>query len=291
MRSLTLLSPAKLNLYLRITGRRPDGYHNLVTLFHRISLADTLRLTKTPSGFFLKCSDPSLPINESNLITKAYRLLQARFPGLGGVRVHLKKRIPVGAGLGGGSSNAAFFLLGMKRLYRLRISGPELLKLGGRLGADVPFFIHNFNQGLGIGKGDKIRKKLAKARHSFILAASEEGLSTQKVYENLRGRRGSASLTKVSREITMLCDFLAPKKYDKAGPFLHNDLELSAFELRPSLRRVLENFKRRGIPLVKMTGSGPTVFGILQDPREARRRIKELQRDLPSNKILLCHSF
>lgn len=298
MKSLTLKSPAKINLSLRILRRRPDGYHDLVTLFHRISLSDTLTLMKQKEGFSLRCSDKTLPAGEGNLITKAYRLLQTKMPGLGGVSVVLKKKIPVGAGLGGGSSNAGHFLLGMKKLYGLKISQKELLVLGSRLGADVPFFIHNMSQGIGIGKGDRIKKVPLKAKYTFILAASKKGLSTRDVYENLRGKikalpagRQAVSLTKVSREITMLCAFLAQKKMAKIDPLLQNDLELSAFELRPSLRSVIAAFNKRGIQLSRMTGSGPTVFGMLIHPGGAKRAVQELRRDLPENEILLCQSY
>ena len=140
MKSLTLQSPAKVNLYLRITGRRADGYHILDTLFHRISLVDTLTLSKRECGFSFS-SNANLPPREGNLLFKSYLELQKKFPGLKGVHAKLVKRIPIGAGLGGGSSNAAFFLLGMIRLYGLRISKPELMKMGLRIGADVPFFL------------------------------------------------------------------------------------------------------------------------------------------------------
>ncbi len=291
MKSLTRIAPAKLNLSLRILRRRPDGYHDLVTLFHRISLADQLKLMPLKTGFKLRCSNPRLPLGEDNLITKAYRLLQKKYPNLGGVSVYLKKNIPLGAGLGGGSSNAATFLLGMKTLYRLRISKKELLRLGAQLGADVPFFIHQMKQGIGIGRGDRLKNSPTRAKHIFLLAASDEELSTKDVYENLKGKLARASLTKVSREITMLCAFLEKKKYDRIDSLLQNDLEKSAFELRPSLQKVLDRFRQRGIQVVRMTGSGPTVFGVLSHLQEAKRKQKELQQDFPHHKMLVCCSF
>jgi 4-diphosphocytidyl-2-C-methyl-D-erythritol kinase len=291
MKSLTVKSPAKLNLILKVLRKRPDGYHDLATLFHRISVADTLILKKRASGFELKCSEKSLPTDERNLVTKAYHLLKQEIPELGGVSVTLKKVIPMGAGLGGGSSNAAFFLLGMKKLYRLRVSQAKLLKLGAKLGADIPFFIHNYRQALGIGRGDKLKNRPTKAKHIFILAASEEGLSTRDVYESLPVRHEPLSLTKVSRAITMLCAFLETKNYGQADGLLQNDLEISAFKLRPSLHAVLEQFQKRGIRPVRMTGSGPTIFGILPHLREAKRVKKALQRDLPDHKVLICHSY
>lgn len=290
MNSLTLKSPAKLNLALKIIRKRPDGFHDLATLFHRISLADTLILKKKKSGFELRCSDRSLE-GEGNLIAKAYRRLQREIPGLGGVSVVLKKQTPIGAGLGGGSSNAAFFLLGMKKLYRLKISQAKLARLGGELGADIPFFILNYNQAIGLGKGDKLKRVASKTRHTFLLAASREGLSTKDVYQSLPVRHQPLSLTKVSRAITMLCAFLEKKDYGCVSELLQNDLEISAFRLRPSLHAVLEQFQKRGARLVRMTGSGPTIFAILPHLREATRLKKTLQRDLPSHKFLICHSY
>lgn len=291
MKSLKVKSPAKINLSLRVLRRRPDGYHDLVTLFHRISLADEIKIRQNSKGFELRCSDPLLPVDEKNLITKTYRLLQQRFPKLPGVSVFLTKKVPVGAGLGGGSGNAAAFLLGMKRLFRLKMSQSEMMALGGRLGADIPFFILNCNQAMGLGKGEKLKKLSLKRKLYFVLAASSEGLSTRDVYENMKGKIRPVSLTKVSREITMLCAFLARKKVAQAGAFLSNDLEYSAFEIRPSLRNIIESFKKRGIQLTRMTGSGPTVFGICFSLREAERAAKDLRKDLPANKILICSSF
>jgi 4-diphosphocytidyl-2-C-methyl-D-erythritol kinase len=291
MKSLTLKSPAKLNLYLKILRKRPDGYHDLATLFHRISLADTLRLRKKADGFQMKCSNPALSTGETNLVTKAYRLLQQEIPGLGGVSVSLTKKVPMGGGLGGGSSNAAFFLLGMKKLYRLKISQKRLIGLGAKLGADIPFFMLNMNQAIGLGIGDRLKNRPGKTRHTFILAASGHGLSTRRVYQNLSGKTPSAALTKVSREITMLCAFLEKRNYGRCVEFLKNDLETPAFQLRPSLHAVLEQFQKRGVRLVRMTGSGPTVFAILPHPRDARRIKKALQKDLPKHEILICHSY
>jgi 4-diphosphocytidyl-2-C-methyl-D-erythritol kinase len=291
MQSLTVKSPAKINLALKIIRRRPDGYHELATLFHRVSLADSIMIKKRKEGFQLRCSNPALPVDEANIITKAYRVLQERVKNLGGAEVFLKKQIPVGAGLGGGSGNAAAFLVGMKKLYRLKISTAELLIMGSRLGADVPFFIHNINQGLGIGKGDKIQPLKTQTRHWFVLVASRQGLSTKEVYKNTIPPSKPLSLTKVSRAITMLSAFLEKRAYGQVEAFLENDLEHSAFRLRPSLRNVITRIKKQGAPLTRMTGSGPTVFSILPDFRSAKRLVKKLRRLLPSKQILLCHSF
>lgn len=287
MNTLTLQSPAKLNLYLKILGRYPNGYHELATLFHRISLSDTLYLRKRAEGFSLRCSHPELLCGHSNLITKAYRLLQSKFPKLGGVSVRLIKRIPLAAGLGGGSSNAAFFLLGMNRLYGLSLSRRNLADLGSRLGADVPFFIYETPQAVGRGIGDKIQPKPLRLKLYFVLVVSDRGLSTRRVYEGLKP---AVSLTKVTRVITMRSGKLARRDGVGLSRLLHNDLAPSAFRLRPSILKTISKFHRLGIPSAGMSGSGPTVFAVVSNLREAEDLARKIRRKEPGKRIFVCHS-
>jgi 4-diphosphocytidyl-2-C-methyl-D-erythritol kinase len=195
MHSLAIDSPAKLNLTLRVRGKRPDGFHELVTLFHRISLKDSLFLRKTRRGFRLICSHPGIP-QKNNLITRAYEILKKQFPSLGGIQVRLIKRIPIGGGLGGGSSNAAAFLLSANRLFQLKLSRKKLLKLGAKLGSDIPFFVSGFRHALGEGRGERIRPFSFKRKLWFLLFPSKRGLSTRQVYSefHLASRRASLTL-------------------------------------------------------------------------------------------------
>lgn len=292
MHSLTVASPSKVNLYLKIIRKRPDGYHDLYTLFHRISLRDTLKLKKNSApGLKLTCSNPKLSLGEDNLITKAYRALQAEYPQLGGVSAHLEKVIPIGAGLGGGSGNAAALLLGLKRLYGLPISLKRLTRIGAKLGADVPFFIHNINQAIGLGIGDRLKPKPLKRRLWFVLAVSDQGLSTPAVYKSLSYPPKGPSLTKVSRAVTMLCDFLEGRNSQQLSQALENDLEAAAFLLRPSLRVLIERLKKLGAPAVRMSGSGPTVFAIFYNSRTAQNFAQKLRKVQLAKKVLVCHSF
>lgn len=290
MNSLKLSSPAKINLYLRVVGRGANGYHKLITLFHRISLKDTLRLTKRPSGFSLTCSDRSLDTGENNLITRAYRLLKKYFPKLKGVRVHLTKRIPVGGGLGGGSSNAAAFLLGIKRLYGLKISPNQLIQIGKQLGADIPFFLWEVNQALGLGRGDWVKPGPSKRRWWFLLILDNKGISTKSVYQNLPRKLPAASLTKITRAVRILCTFLNRGDIVQAGKLLQNDLEPSAYHLRPSIQKKVNRFRSLGIQAARMSGSGPTVFAILSSRRKAESLVRKLQRHKPSEKMIVCHT-
>lgn len=291
MHSLKLKSPAKINLCLYVLGRRPDGYHRLWTLFHRLSLTDQMTLRKSKQDIRLRCSDRSLSTGEDNLIVRAYRLLQRRFPGLRGVSVDLLKRIPIGGGLGGGSSNAAFFLLGMKKLYGLKIGLAGLVRLGRKLGADVPFFLYDVNQAVGRGRGDRIAPLPAKHHLNFLLVIDNKGLTTKSVYQNLPRRFRQAFLTKKSRAVRIPRAFLDGKDLIQAGRFLHNDLESSAFRLQPSIRTKIEWMNQLGISAARMSGSGPTVFGIVQSRERAEKFSRKLRRQFPGKRTVVCSTY
>lgn len=307
MKKIVLQSPAKLNLHLRILGKRPDGYHELLTFFHQISLTDTLRLQKKPNGFTLTTNIPELETGEGNLITKAYRLLQKKIPSLKGVSVRLTKRIPLGGGLGGGSSNAAFFLLGMKQLYGLKISQKELLSLGKKLGADVPFFLSGARQAVAWGIGEKMQKVPARGKLWFLLLISNQRLNTKKVYENLDQRTGRffyqklarlppvarsrIHLTKEKGIVRILRLFLSEKRIREAADYARNDLESSAFCLRPSIPKAIAKLKNLGASFVHMSGSGPTVFAVFSSRQEVSDFARKLkQNPIPYHKVI-CHSF
>ena len=291
MEKIVLQSPAKLNLHLRILGKRTDGYHELLTLFHRISLADTITLRKSLKGFRLTTNLASLETGEGNIITKAYRMLQKKFPELGGVSVRLTKRIPLGAGLGGGSSNAAFFLLGMKKLFRLRISSQELFAMGKNLGADVPFFLLNARQAMAWGIGDKLQKVPCVRRLGFLLLVTEQGLNTKKVYQTLERSGRPLSLTKERRIARILRSFLERKRIREASAVARNDLELPAFRLMPSIPKAMAVLKGLGASFVLMSGSGATVFAAFSSRKEALDLSKRLREvPFPFRKVI-CHSL
>jgi 4-diphosphocytidyl-2-C-methyl-D-erythritol kinase len=290
MDQITVFSPAKLNLYLRVIRRLPDGYHELVTLFQRISLGDTLRLAKRRQGLSLRCDVPGLSCGPDNLISRAYDLLKERFPHLGGVRIFLRKKIPIGAGLGGGSSNAAHFLLAMKKLYKLPISTPELMRLGRRLGADVPFFIRDIPTAIGLNRGDQIKPVKIKGTLWFLLVTDNKGLSTKKVYQKLRPPRPARSLTQTLHVVRMLCFFLSRKEAGRIAALMHNDLEGPSFELRARLKRRLERLAVVGRGAARMSGSGPTLFVVFPHQHEAKQRLRPVRDLVPSGNVIIAHS-
>ncbi|MBU3759079.1 MAG: 4-(cytidine 5'-diphospho)-2-C-methyl-D-erythritol kinase [Candidatus Omnitrophica bacterium] len=291
MRFLVLQSPAKINLTLHVTGKLPGGYHALDTLFHRISLCDRLKLTRTPRGFDLRTDAADLPTDERNLITQAYRLLEIKFPKLGGVRVELQKKIPLGAGLGGGSSNAAFFLLGMNRLYELGLTRRTLMGLGRQLGADVPFFLYEANQARGSHRGDVLKVRPASRPWFFILVLDSKELRTKEVFGKFGSMLRPDSLTKGGRTARMLSTFLDRGNLSAVTPLLHNDLERSAFVLRPELERRVSRLNQAGLAGVRMSGSGPTLFAMFSQRRDQKRYLRVVRGLFPALRIEEARTF
>jgi len=287
---MRLESPAKLNLALHVLRKRKDGYHELCTLFHRISLRDTLCLQKRRSGIRLSCFHPKVP-KKNNLVVRAFELLKTETQFSGGVSVRLIKRIPVGGGLGGGSSNAGAFLLGMNRLFRLGLSQSKLVKLGARLGSDVPFFISGARHALGEGRGEKVRPVTFRRRLWFLLIRSGRGLSTRRVYQGFRPKSPRASLTRVEHGVKIASTFLAKGKVAQASEFLQNDLVESAERMRPSLMRMRAQLSDTQLGTCHMSGSGPTQFFIFLSRKQALQALQKLRRSGFSRSIFLCHSF
>jgi 4-diphosphocytidyl-2-C-methyl-D-erythritol kinase len=290
MKSLILDAPAKLNLHLRVLRKRPDGYHELCTLFHRISLCDTLQLTKTAEGIQILCSDSRVP-KRDNILVRAFKLLKKERPFSGGVRIRLTKRIPVGGGLGGGSSNAAAFLRGVNRLYRLGLSRKRIVELGRTLGADVPFFLSGSRHALGTGRGDKIRPIAFRKRLGFILFPARNGLSTRQVYQNLRLERGGGSLTPLTRDAKLISAFLEKGKSREALRLLVNDLAPSAERLRPSLKERRRNVSALQLGTCQMSGSGPTLFLLFANAAQAAKAFREVRNKPLFGRAILCQSF
>src|SRR6185436_451831 len=157
MKSITLQSPAKLNLYLKIVNKRPDGFHNLTTLFERIDLADEITLTSEASGRIrVSCDHPQVPTGPKNLVYKAAALLKQDFGIKQGVHITICKNIPVAAGLAGGSSNAATVLQGLNKLWNLKLTKTRLAAYAARIGSDVAFFLYDCSWALGTGRGEVI---------------------------------------------------------------------------------------------------------------------------------------
>ncbi len=268
MKSVTLRSPAKLNLSLKVLRKRADGYHDLETLFERISLCDAITFKVTSDGMIrIRCSHPHVPCGPKNLIFRTAVLLKEKFGVKSGVEVFLDKRIPVAAGLAGGSSNAATALKGLNRLWELRLSLAEMVDLAKKVGSDVPFFLHDCSWAMGLSRGDEIRRLDLKTKLWHILVVPRLKMYSSEVFANL-----NLQLTKPGDDVNILIRYLKDKNIIRVGSLLCNDLESSILELRSSLRGIRERLLLyKEVTGASFSGSGPAVFGITQSQQQAEK--------------------
>lgn len=276
MESISLKSPAKINLYLRVIQKRKDGFHNIETIFERINLFDTLKLKKNKTNQIrIFCRHPDLPKNSSNLCFKAARLLKQEFSLKQGVDIRLTKRIPLRAGLGGGSSNAAFVLLGLNKLWDLNLTKKELSRLAAKLGSDVAFFVSQERFALGRGRGEKISSLKGIKPLWHILVVPRLRLLTRKVYEKL-----NLKLTKNKVNVNILIHALRKNSVRLLKRSLMNDLEETAFKIQPSLLKIKDKLKGLNIEGVALSGSGSALFALVNSPRQAEILKQKLQNNL-----------
>jgi 4-diphosphocytidyl-2-C-methyl-D-erythritol kinase len=253
------------NLGLAVQRRRPDGYHDIATLFVKISLADTLWLESTPSGIVIECEHPDVPCDESNLIYRAAAALQPLAPDRG-VRIHVHKRIPVAAGLGGGSSDAAAALLGLNTLWELQLTRAELTPYAARLGADVPFFLLPDTAALGEGRGDELTPLTCPQVFYLVLVTPPVAVSTAWVYSKFR-----FELTGVPKDTTILRKYLESGDIAGLGAACSNDLETVVLPEFPVVGDVKRALRQPGTYGVCMSGSGPSVYALCASQMVAQR--------------------
>lgn len=271
-----ILAPAKINLGLRVLGRRDDGYHDLLTLFQAISLCDRLTLRRRARGCRVVC--PALPgLGSANLAHRAAEALLERTGTRGGVEILIEKRIPAGGGLGGGSSDAAATLLGCCRLLGIRPERGTLLEVAAGLGSDVPFFLEG-GAAVGTGRGEILTLLPPwPGAATALVHIPPEGLSTAAVYGNLA--RGA--LTPARRPFTILLSRWREGDLRCLGDALFNDLEGPAFGLLPRLAAVKAALLRVGAAGALLCGSGSSVVGLFEEPRAARGAARALGGAFP----------
>jgi 4-diphosphocytidyl-2-C-methyl-D-erythritol kinase len=279
MKRLTLISPAKINLYLDVLGRRPDGYHELATLFERVSLADTLTLTVTRTpGIKIASNDPRIPCDETNLAHKAAVLLFKESGVKAGCRIHIKKVIPIGGGMGGGSSNAACVLMGLNRLLGKKLSKKRLIELADRLGSDVAFFILEKPFAVGRGRGNQLEpvRMNRPLRLWHVLVAPPVQALTAAVYRAYDA--GDFRLTTPGLDVNICLSYLRKRDAISLDRCLFNRLSevvYRSMSLVSDLKRDLCEF---GKVNVHMSGSGTTLFTIHGSRREAERLARLAKR-------------
>lgn len=283
---LTLNSYAKLNPYLAVLDRRKDNYHNIETIFERIDLCDKIIFNRRPDKKIkITCDSAGVPLNSSNLAYKAARLLQDSFKPAGGLDLKIIKRIPVGSGLGGGSSNAATVLKGLNKLWGLGLSRHKLVGYAKKIGADVPFFIYDVPFAQGLGRGDKIRRlnSLKRRRFWHILVVPAIKVSTPLIYRkwDIKYNRASAKagLTIPPYNVNILYLALRRNNFSLLGRALFNGLEQITAKTYPEIRRIKEKLAQLGLKSVLMSGSGGAVFGFVSSRKEAGALAAKLKKD------------
>lgn len=272
MASVSLPAFAKINLDLRVLGTRPDGYHDLRTIFQSLALFDTVTVTKRRGPLEIVCDQEDIPTDRRNLVWKAASLLHRVSSGKTaapqGLSIDLRKRIPSEAGLGGGSADAAMTLLALNKLWKLDLDLPTLTRIGARLGADVPYFLVG-GTALGLGRGDDIYPLADPPTMHVVILRPGFGVSTADAYTWFDQR------SRLIREP-------APRPYPEGWPSwaatLRNDLEAPVVSHHPAIARILQSLLDSGANFAAMSGSGSAVFGLFERADAARRTASDLAR-------------
>jgi 4-diphosphocytidyl-2-C-methyl-D-erythritol kinase len=274
MKSISLRSPAKVNLYLKVLNKRPDGLHNIVTLFERINLFDDIRFKTNKSGKIrLFCNHPHVPIGPKNLIYKVAKKLQEECNVKEGVDVDIRKRIPVAAGLAGGSSNAATALLGLNKLWNLHLTKKRMVEYAASLGSDIAFFLFNTSWALGTEKGSQIKPLQVKTKLWHILVVPKIKVYSGQVYNGLK-----LGLTKKRTNVNILIHHLRKNHLDDVSHLMTNDLESEVVRICPQLMRIKQQMRSLQAISVMVSGSGPCVYGLTQTEQHALRIKKVLSK-------------
>ncbi len=270
--TMTLASCAKINLFLEVLSRRPDGYHEIETVMHEVSLCDTIRLSEAASGRVdIQCDRPDIPCDGSNLACMAAQALRARCGVERGVRIVLEKRIPPGGGLGGGSSNAAAVLKGLNGMWSLGLGADELMEIAAGIGSDVPFFIVG-GTAVCTGRGEKVRKIENAPRYDIVIALPGLNVPTADVYRSLE-----LGLTLAGNVDKLYNGSEGYQKDENGRTVLFNRLEEAAFQLYPRLKRLKETAARLCSGGALLSGSGSSVFGLCASSSEAAEAAEKLR--------------
>ncbi|NIO03845.1 MAG: 4-(cytidine 5'-diphospho)-2-C-methyl-D-erythritol kinase [Proteobacteria bacterium] len=269
--SLLVRSPAKVNLTLEVLGKRSDGYHNIRSVMVPIDLSDVLHITLTEDDRVqVSCDRAEIPQDEENLAYRAGLLVLKAIGKRRGFHIRIQKRIPAGAGLGGGSSNAAAALMGLNRLLAARLSRSEMMRIGANLGADVPFFVLG-RPALATGVGERLEALHGVPRFWLVLVYPGIHIASRWAYERL-----NLWLTNPSDHIKMPA---FSWNVSTLGRRLRNDLEKAVLEEYPVLEWIKQRLLSIGAAASLMSGSGSTIYGLFSGRREAEEAYDRLKRD------------
>jgi len=285
---VVVAAPAKLNLFLEILRKRPDGYHDLESLMLAVDLFDTLEFRSTPGTVALTCDPPGLPTGPDNLVVKAAHLLRDRVkrPDLGAA-IHLTKRIPTQAGLGGGSADAALTLLALNQIWKLAQTRDELAAMAASIGSDVAFFLTP-PAAWCEGRGERVTPELLGRPLDFVLVCPRVGLATADVY-----RRLEVPARPVPGD--SLRSAVRAGDPEAVGRALFNRLEQPAFALAPAVERVRQRLTNLGSCGALVSGSGSAAFAVCRSREEAIRLAAAFQNARPpgepESRVLVVRSF
>ncbi|MCX5783597.1 MAG: 4-(cytidine 5'-diphospho)-2-C-methyl-D-erythritol kinase [Elusimicrobia bacterium] len=287
MNSVSVVAPAKINLFLEVIKKRRDGYHELATLFAKLKFADKIAVAKTKrTGISFKLINHSgcgLSGGKDNLAVRAAIAFKENFGIKDGLKIRLVKNSPVGAGLGGGSSDAGAVLLALCRIYK--IPAAKILLIAKKLGADVPLFIHDYGFCVGEGIGEKLSPiKAAKKLPFVVLAYPGFPVSTASVFKRLKLGGRKEVLTNLSR-LHKLKTAVGKEGAQGWERFLYNRLETAVFALNPEVRRLRGEFINAGAKAALMSGSGSCVFALADTKSKAERLAKAVSKSGRSVKV------
>ena len=261
MDKIKLNSPAKINFGLNIVSKRPDGYHNIETIFYPIQLHDEIMVKKS-GKFAFQSNNKNLTVEADNLIVKSKRLLEKHTNKIFPVEIFLQKNIPIGAGLGGGSSNAASTLLALNKLFNLKLPGKELFDIAVQIGSDAPFFLDPKPM-LARGKGEILSAINFKIKNPVLIINPGIHISTPWAYSKINPEEPMNSLAMIIKN--------GLEDFSKLKGIVANDFEEIVFKEYPNIKKIKKDLYELGAEFALMTGSGSTLFGIFPDLKLARK--------------------
>ena len=278
---MILRAPAKVNLHLSVLNKRPDGYHNIETIFERIALFDKIVIRSLKkSKIKISCDNPGIPTDKNSLIYRAAELLKKECHVPNGVKIKIDKKIPIASGLGGGSSDTAAVLTGLNKVWKLSLKPDALIAFGKRLGADIPFFLTDGSFAMASGRGDEIIPLRWRAKLWHVLVSCETELLSKDIYsayskKTLRGSAKKARLNK--RRFPRSAEI----KFEGVKNLLNNDLEQIVLGKAPFLSELKGAMKDLSFGYSLVSGSGPSIFGLFKKRKEAVRAKALLVKRFP----------
>ena len=269
---MIIKAPAKINLAINVLGKRPDGYHNIDIVALPLMLHDSIEIVEYPAkcGTFVTSDDTSLICDESNLVYIAYREMKKEFNFDCSFRIHIHKRIPLEAGLAGGSADAAAVIRGLVKLKRLKVSNEKLIEIARRIGSDVPYCLFNKPSRIK-GMGEEVITIPVKKRYHVLLIKPLKGLSTKEVYEHADEIAGE------KQDISLLEKALKEGDDKNVVKYMVNGLQPAAIDMLPEIGKIIDKLKDQQLDMIMMSGSGSTVFALSDNGKQLEKIARKFE--------------